>query len=92
MPDLRSLLNSVLECAAVRGVLQAVTTFAPGAGAPVILAGLTSSAKALVVAGLAHQVERPLVVVTADNETAANLNARPQHSMPGSNPGRDRRY
>jgi transcription-repair coupling factor (superfamily II helicase) len=34
---------------------------------------LTTSAKALVVAGLAHQLPRSLVVLTADNETAAKL-------------------
>jgi len=73
MADLGSLLNVALEHPAVRGVLQAVSKFAPGSGAPVALSGLTSSAKALVVAGLAYQCERPVVVVTADNETAANL-------------------
>jgi transcription-repair coupling factor (superfamily II helicase) len=39
----------------------------------VTISGLTSSAKALVVAGVAHQLARPVVVLTSDNETAAHL-------------------
>jgi transcription-repair coupling factor (superfamily II helicase) len=39
----------------------------------VTISGLTSSAKALVVAGVAHKLSRPVVVLTSDNETAANL-------------------
>jgi transcription-repair coupling factor (superfamily II helicase) len=73
MPNLRSLLNPILEHAAFRGALQALTAAPPGAGAPVTVSGLTSSAKALLVASLAHQLPRPVVVLTADNETAAHL-------------------
>jgi len=73
MSDLRSLLDPILEHAAFRGVLQTLTEAAPGAGAQVTLSGLTSSAKGLVVAGVACQLSRPVIVLTADNETAANL-------------------
>ena len=73
MPNLRSLLDPILEHAAFRGALEALTAVAPGARTPVTISGLTRSAKALVVAGLAHQLARPVVVLTADNETAANL-------------------
>src|SRR5208337_4432822 len=73
MPNLRSLLDPILEHAAFRGALEALTAVAPGARTPVTISGLTRSAKALVVAGLAHQLARPVVVLTADNETAAHL-------------------
>jgi transcription-repair coupling factor (superfamily II helicase) len=73
MPNLRSLLNPILEHAAFRGAVQALRAVAPGARTPVMISGLARSAKALVVAGLAHQLRRPVVVLTADNETAASL-------------------
>ncbi len=55
---------------AVRGLLD--RTAGPQAG-DFALSGLTPSAKALVVAGLAHQIAGPLVVLTADNESADRL-------------------
>jgi transcription-repair coupling factor (superfamily II helicase) len=73
MPNLRSLLNPILEHAAFRGAVQALKAVASGARTPVTISGLARSAKALVVAGLAHQLGRPVVVLTADNETAASL-------------------
>jgi transcription-repair coupling factor (superfamily II helicase) len=73
MPNLRSLLNPILAHAAFRGALRALTGESFGGRTPVTISGLTSSAKALLVAGLAHQLARPLVVLTADNETAAHL-------------------
>jgi hypothetical protein len=73
MSDLRFLLNPILEHAAFRGMLQALTEAAPGEGAQVTLSGLTSSAKGMVVAGVACQLARPVIVLTADNEAAANL-------------------
>ncbi len=73
MPNLQSLLNPIFEHAAFRGALQTLTAVEPGARAPATVSGLTSSAKTLLVAGLAHRLARPVVVLTADNETAANL-------------------
>jgi transcription-repair coupling factor (superfamily II helicase) len=73
MPNLRSLLNPILDHAAFRSALQALTADASAARPPVTISGLTSSAKALVVAGVAHKLSRPVVVLTSDNETAANL-------------------
>jgi transcription-repair coupling factor len=73
MTDLRSLLDSILEDAAFRGVLQTLTVAAPSEGARVTLSGLTSSAKAVVAAGVASRLARPVIVLTADNETAASL-------------------
>src|SRR5208337_426793 len=73
MPNLQSLLRPILDHAALRGAIQALTADAFGARSPVTISGLTSSAKALVVAGVAHQLARPVVVLTSDNETAAHL-------------------
>jgi len=73
MPNLRSLLNPILEHAAFRRALQSLTAAAADAHPPATVSGLTGSAKALLVAGLAHQLARPVVVLTGDNETAANL-------------------
>jgi transcription-repair coupling factor (superfamily II helicase) len=73
MPNLQSLLHPILEHAAFRSALRALTADSSGTRSPVTISGLTSSAKALVVAGVAHQLSRPVVVLTSDNETAANL-------------------
>jgi transcription-repair coupling factor (superfamily II helicase) len=73
MPNLLSLLNPIFEHAAFRGALKALAAAAPEARTPATVSGLTTSAKALLVAGLAHQLARPVVVLTADNETAANF-------------------
>ncbi|MGD0011141.1 MAG: transcription-repair coupling factor [Terriglobia bacterium] len=70
---MQSLLHPILDHAALRGALKALTADASGARSPVTISGLTSSAKALVVAGVAHKLTRPVVVLTSDNETAANL-------------------
>jgi transcription-repair coupling factor (superfamily II helicase) len=66
-------LNPILDHAAFRGAVQALNGEASGPRPPVTISGLTSSAKALVVAGIAHKLTRPVVVLTSDNETAANL-------------------
>lgn len=73
MPNLQSLLHPILDHAAFRGAMQALTGEASGPGPPVTISGLSSSTKALVVAGLAHKLSRPVVVLTSDNETADNL-------------------
>jgi len=75
MPHFRSLVQPVLDDPAYRAVLAAITDFAAGTGsrpAPV-LAGLTPTAKALVCAGLAHDLARPLIVLTGDNDSADRL-------------------
>jgi transcription-repair coupling factor len=73
MPNLQSLLRPILDHAAFRSAIQALTADASGARSPVTISGLTSSTKALVAAGVAHQLSRPVVVLTSDNETAAHL-------------------
>jgi transcription-repair coupling factor len=69
MADLHSLLQPILEHASVRAAVAALSK--PGAQ-PMAVSGLTPAAKALVVAALAHQVNRPVVVLTQDNEAAQN--------------------
>ncbi|MGH9430551.1 MAG: transcription-repair coupling factor [Terriglobia bacterium] len=57
----------------------AISTIAPNRGFPVgqpaacSLSGLTRTAKAIVIAGLAHELGHPLLVVTSDNEAADQI-------------------
>ncbi len=67
MSDLNSLLQPVLDHTSLRQALTALSQ--PGAE-PIAISGLTPSAKAFVVAALAHQLDRPIVVLTKDNEAA----------------------
>ena len=69
MSHLQSLLQPVFDHAAFRAARAAVS--APGGESS--LSGLTRPAKALVIACLAHEFQRPLVVLTRDNETAQRL-------------------
>ncbi|MFZ0961692.1 MAG: transcription-repair coupling factor [Terriglobia bacterium] len=69
MADLQSLFQPLLEHASVRAAVAALTT--PD-GQPLAVSGLTPTAKAMVVAALAHRVKRPVVVLTPDNEAAQN--------------------
>ncbi len=77
MPHPHSLLQPVFEHPAFRatcqGLKQACRSAGPEGQAEVTLSGLTRSAKALVVAGLAHELRRSVVLLTADNETADRL-------------------
>jgi transcription-repair coupling factor (superfamily II helicase) len=69
MPNVRSVLQSVLEHPSLRAAHQALAKGPAG----VSLSGLTRTAKALAIAGLAQELGRPLVVVTSDNEVAEEL-------------------
>ena len=69
MPHLRSLLQPLFDHAA----LHAASAAALAGQAEPAISGLTRPAKALVVAALAHELRRPLVVLTHDNETAERL-------------------
>ena len=70
MPQIEDLLQPILEHPSFRAALGELSQPTPG---EVALSGLTSTAKALVVAGIAHAVELPIVVLTADNESAERL-------------------
>jgi len=67
MADLHSLLQPLLEHASVRAAIAALSE---PAAKPIAITGLTPAAKAIVVAALAHQLKRPVVVLTRDNESA----------------------
>jgi transcription-repair coupling factor (superfamily II helicase) len=69
MPNVRSFLQPVIEHPAIHRARQALAE----GRADLSLAGLTRTAKALAVAVLAHQLNRPLVVLTPDNEAADEL-------------------
>ncbi len=75
MPNIRSLLQPVLDHAAFRAAREALRKEAARRPKTLTLSGLTRTAKALLIAGLAHQVGRPAIVLTADNETAEQLRA-----------------
>ena len=64
-----SILQPVFAHPAFRDACAAATTGVRG----VVLSGLTRSAKALIVAGLAHELRRPLLVLTKDNGSAGYL-------------------
>jgi transcription-repair coupling factor (superfamily II helicase) len=66
---LDSILQPVFAHPAFREACAAAATEARG----VVLAGLTRSAKALIVAGLTHALHRPLLVLTKDNGSADYL-------------------
>ena len=69
MPNVRSLLQPVLDHAAFR---QTARQLAEGAR-ETTLSGLTRTAKALAIAGFAHELNRPLIVLTGENEVADEL-------------------
>lgn len=69
MTGLQSLLDPLLQHASVRA---AVTALAKSGESAVAASGLTPTAKAFVIAAVAHQLKGPLVVLTQDNEAAQN--------------------
>ena len=73
MPNLQSLLDPILDHPAFRDAAQALRGEFDGTRPLPVLSGLTRPAMALVAAGLAFKLRRPVVVLTSDNETADNL-------------------
>jgi transcription-repair coupling factor (superfamily II helicase) len=69
MPHLRSLLQPVIDNPSFRAAASAVSA----GNREAVLSGLTRPAKALIVAGLAHELRRTVVVLTSDNEAADRL-------------------
>jgi transcription-repair coupling factor (superfamily II helicase) len=66
------LLQPVLEHPSFQAVRREASLRAGGQG-EVRLSGLTTTGKALAVAGIAHAIERPIIVLTKDNEAAERL-------------------
>ncbi|HEV2351836.1 MAG TPA: transcription-repair coupling factor [Terriglobia bacterium] len=69
MPHIRSLLQTVFQQPAYRVAISAISA----GRRSVVLSGLTSTAKAFVAAGLAHNLSRPVIVLTSDNDSADRL-------------------
>ncbi len=69
MPHIRSLLHPVLEHPACRAVVASLSDGQSSAR----LSGLTPTAKALVSAGLAHLLSRPVIFFTNGSESADRL-------------------
>ncbi len=73
MPNLPSLLQPLLNHTSVRAAMTALAEPPIGTGAAAVaISGLTPTAKCLVVAAIEHEIKRPIVVLTQDNETAQN--------------------
>ncbi len=70
MQAIASVLQPVLEHPAFQAVSQRAA-----AGGEVSLAGLTRTAKAVVVAALAHKLQRPVLAITTDPETLSEASA-----------------
>ena len=85
MADLHSLLQPLLAHASVQAAIAALSE--PAAGQPGAVSGLTPTAKALLIAALAHQVKRPVVVLTQDNEAAQNYRQTTATFLEWLNPG-----
>jgi len=73
MTKVNSLLDPIFDHPSFQVVHQFLDRAAGPQADDVALSGLTPTAKALVVAGLAHGIARPLMVLTADNESADRL-------------------
>ncbi len=84
MADLHSLFQPLLEHPSVRGALEALSAPSPQ---PIAVSGLTPAAKAVVVAALAHQLQRPVVVLTQDNESAQAYRQTTATFLDWLNPG-----
>jgi len=73
MSKATSLLDPIFRHPSFQAVHQSLDRAAEPRAGDLTLSGLTPSAKALVVAGLAHEIARSLIVLTADNESADRL-------------------
>jgi transcription-repair coupling factor (superfamily II helicase) len=89
MADLPSLLQPLLNHTSVRAAMAALAeppTVGTGAAA-VAISGLTPTAKCLVVAAIEHDIKRPIVVLTQDNETAQNYRQTTATALDWLEPG-----
>jgi len=93
MPATRSLLQAVFDHSAFRAVgspvserRSPVTPSSPALSTPT-LCGLTQTGKAIVVAGLAHQLGRTVIVLTAAQEVADRLQQTASTALEWLEPG-----
>ncbi len=73
MSSIQSLLQSILEHPGFRAAREFAVTPDAGAAGAVSISGLTRPAKGIAAALLAHQLARPVIVLTSDNEAAEAL-------------------
>jgi len=73
MSKVSSLLDPIFAHPSFQAIHQLLHRPAGSQVMELAFSGLTPSAKALVVAGLAHKITQPLVVLTPDNESADRL-------------------
>ena len=91
MPHAGSFLEALLHHRAFRSACEALANGAAAEPRGLTLSGLTRTAKAFVVAGMARELRRPLVVLTRDNETLQQLSETTATALawlePGVEPG-----
>ena len=73
MSSIQAIIQSILEHPAFRAVQERVQESSAGTEAGVSISGLTPAAKGIAAVALAHQLARPVIIITADNETAEGL-------------------
>lgn len=73
MTAIQSLLHTILEHPGFRAAQESAQGDAARPGNGISISGLTRSAKGIAVALLGHQLARPAVILTADNDAAEEL-------------------
>ena len=73
MSSIQSLLLSILEHPAFRAAPSEAEKSHDGASGEISLSGLTGPAKGIAAALLAHQLARPVILLTGDNDAAERL-------------------
>jgi transcription-repair coupling factor (superfamily II helicase) len=73
MASIQSLLQTILDHPAFRAAQESAQSPATGVAAGISISGLTGPAKGIAAALLAHQLARPVVVLTNDNDDADGL-------------------
>ena len=73
MASIQPLLQTILEHPAFRAVQDFAQTPATGLAGGISISGLTRPARGIVAALLAHQLGRPVVILTGDNDAADGL-------------------
>ena len=73
MSSIQPFVQSILEHPAFRAVQERLQTPSAAAEAGLSISGLTPAAKGVAAAALAHQLARPVIVITGDNDAAERL-------------------
>ncbi len=73
MSSIQPLLQSILEHPALRAVQEGVQASPAGVEGRFSISGLTRPARGIAAAVIAHQLGRPVIVITGDNDAAEGL-------------------